>query len=37
MEKKLLKNKGKTKLWRHEKTQKKDGVVLKVNERWLQK
>ena len=36
MGKKSLKNKGKTK-WRNEKTQKKDGVALKVNERWLQK
>ena len=35
--KNLLKNKGKTKLWRNKKTQKKDGVALKINERWLQK
>ena len=33
--KKSLKKKGK--LWRNGKTQKKDGVMLKVNERWLQK
>ena len=31
--KKSLENKGKTKLWRNRKTQKKDGVTLKVSER----
>ena len=35
--KKITEKQGKTKLWRNGKTQKKDGVALKVNERWLQK